>query len=111
MDDFGWKQAGECAFYAFTASSIVFMVLYGFLSPWWRSPTGRNIMLVMGLLAVTSGYFTTAYWAGVSPVLDYPIRFFLFSGLFVAVSWRVVLFVREQILARRSDRSDERTSK
>lgn len=106
MDSFGWLQAGECAFYAFTTATVLFMILYGTLSPWWRTPTGRNIMTLMSSLGVAGVYFSWAYERG-GPLPEgfYPVRFVIFFALFLAVSWRVVLFTREQILVRRENRS------
>jgi hypothetical protein len=112
LTDEAWRLAGEYAFYAFTGATVLFILLYGVLAPWWRSATGRNIMTLMGALAVACVYFTWAYVReGGLPPAFLPIRFCIFVVLFLAVSWRVVLFVREQIFARRRIPSDERTTK
>lgn len=98
-----WNTAGDVAFYAVAGISVLFVVLYTVLSPWWKTATGRNIMFLMSMIAAITGYFA---WAinqdGELPHGFYPVRFGLFAGLATAIGWRVVIFVRAQVLARRS---------
>lgn len=109
MNEEFWRQAGDIAFYSLASVSFLFVALYFLLSPWWRTETGRNIMAVMGSLAVTAVYFSLAIRQGGVPWGFFPIRFFLFTSLALAVGWRVVLFVRRQLLVRKSDRKERET--
>lgn len=111
MANVGWAEAGVVMFLAFTAVSVLFLVLYTVLSPWWKTPTGRNIMTLMAALAGAGVYFSWAYFNGGTPPAYYPVRFGIFTVLFLAVTWRVVLFVRAQVLCRRASRSEERIPK
>lgn len=95
-----WRDAGTYMFYGLTGVSVLFVLMYLVLSPWWKTETGRNIMAVMGSLASTLAYFTVAVWMGHTPFAFYQARFFLFLVLALAIGWRVVLFVRAQLLNR-----------
>jgi hypothetical protein len=112
MSEATWKLWGDVAFYGVATASTVFVLLYATLSPWWRSATGRNIMAVMGSLALASVYFAFAVALGRAPFHLHAARFVLFGSLFLAITWRVIIFIREQLCARRLVRetdSDSRT--
>lgn len=99
-----WREAGDIAFYVVTAVSVLFVLLYTILSPWWQKPAGRNIMFLMSMIAAITVYFAWAINVRHIPGSFYPIRFALFAGLACAIAWRVVIFIRAQVLARRSSR-------
>lgn len=107
MSDELWRTMGTVSFYALAVASGLFCTLYLFLSPWWKTSTGRNIMALMGTLAASSCYFAWVIARGGVPAGFYPIRFMLFTGLFLAIAWRVVIFVRAQLLARVRPKGDE----
>lgn len=107
MSDEVWRLLGNLSFYGLTAVSGIFCVLYLTLSPWWKTQTGRNIMALMGSLALSAGYFTWAIVRQGVPPWFYPIRFFLFTSLFLAIGWRVVIFVRAQLLVRHRPKGDD----
>lgn len=107
MSQHFWVEAGNVAFYGLAGVSALFVLAYFLLSPWWKTETGRNIMAVMGSLALTAAYFSLAISQGGVPWGFYPIRFLLFSSLLLAVGWRLVLFVRAQLLAR-SDKTEKK---
>jgi hypothetical protein len=75
----------------------LFVLLYGMAAPWWRSLAGRNIMAVMGTVAVAFGYFAWVIFQGGVPGYFFPVRFFLFLGIFLSIGWRVLILVRRQI--------------
>jgi hypothetical protein len=107
MSDEVWRQLGTASFYGLAVSSALFFVLYMLLSPWWKTPTGRNIMALMGALAASACYFAWVIHQEGVPPRFYPIRFVLFTALFLAIAWRVVLFVRAQLLERFRPKGDE----
>lgn len=93
-----WKTAGDWAFYVATAITIIFAVLYFLGAPWWKTTTGRNIMAVMGAMAVAFGYFSWAISVGgIPPGFDI-VRAFIFAGIALAVGWRTVIFIRHHLL-------------
>lgn len=102
-----WEVAGDVAFYALAFMAGLFVALYAVLSPWWRTEAGRNIMAVMGSLAVIGLWGSYLLAAGGRGVWFYPVRFFMFTGLALALAWRVVMFVRVQVIRRRKEDNRE----
>lgn len=103
----GWKLYGDIAFYACAFTNLTFCILYCALAPWWRTATGRNIMTVMGSLAIALGYFSWAISIGGTPPGFYPVRALLFTSIAAAIGWRIVMFVRQHLI--RSLHKEERT--
>jgi hypothetical protein len=99
-----WKDIGDWAFYAATAITITFALLYGFLAPWWETVAGRNIIAVMGSVALAFGYFSWAISVGGIPPGFDMTRALLFIGIGAAIGWRTVIFIRVHLL--RSLRGD-----
>lgn len=93
-----WKEIGDWAFYASTAVTVLFAILYGFLAPWWATTAGRNIMAVMGSVALAFGYFTWAIAVGGIPPGFDATRALLFMGIASAIGWRTVIFVKVHLL-------------
>lgn len=102
-----WKIYGDIAFYACTASTAAFSLLYLFVAPWWRTETGRNIMAVMGSVTLAFGYFAWAIALGGVPIAFYPIRALLFTGIALAVSWRIWILVKHHIIKSLKGDKDE----
>ena len=100
-----WKTIGDVAFYGIAVSSGVFSLMYLFLAPWYRTQAGRNIMAVMGSLACLVVYFAAAIAVGKAPAA-YEVRAIGFVALCLAITWRVRILVKEQLLARR-ERKDK----
>jgi len=97
-----WKEYGDWVFYACAVVSVIFVLTYLVLAPWWRTSTGRNIMFVMGTLALAMVYFGIVIHSGGISAGFYPVRASLFSMMFIGITWRVVLLFRAQLGARRS---------
>lgn len=93
-----WRQIGDFMFYLCTAVTVLFAVLYLFLAPWWRTVTGRNIMSVMGAMALAFSYFSWAIHVGGVPQGFDAMRAVLFAGLTLSVGWRTVIFIRHHVL-------------
>lgn len=102
----GWREFGDWAFFACAFITVLFAVLYLFLAPWWQTVTGRNIMSVMGSIAVAFAYFAWVIHLGGVPGYFWPMRAILFSGIALAIGWRIVIFIREHL--RRSLRTSKR---
>lgn len=98
-----WQQYGDLAFYACAVVSLVFVVVYMLLAPWWRTTTGRNIMAVMASVALTFCYFAYAIKEGGVPYGFYPIRAMLFTAVFLSIGWRIVILIRAQTGARKEN--------
>lgn len=126
MSQAWWETAGDISINAFYVACLIFTVLYAALAPWYRSQMGQNIMTLMATLAAVGVYGIyvnylsrkanpEAYAAAVEAAkkLHYPIgfwqiRFILFVLLAIAVYWRIWLFVKSQILARRARKIEEK---
>jgi hypothetical protein len=93
-----WKQYGDIAFYLCAFTAIAFALLYLGLAPWWKTVTGRNIMTVMGSLAVALGYFSWVIYIGGVPAGFYPMRALIFTAIAAAIGWRIVIFIRHHII-------------
>lgn len=105
-----WDLAGDIAFWAATVATVTFSLLYLVFAPWWKSVAGRNIMAVMGSVALAFGYFSWAIALGHVPPGFWPMRALLFMGIALAVMWRIVIFIRHQIIRSRlaeEERSNE----
>ena len=102
-----WKTYGDWAFYACAFVAVMFSLLYLFLAPWWKTVSGRNIMTVMGSLAVALGYFGWVIYIGGVPSHFWPIRALIFTAIAAAIGWRIVIFIRHHVI--RSLRAGEGT--
>lgn len=99
-----WKLAGDIAFYAATAVTVAFSLLYLLFAPWWKTTAGRNIMSVMGSVALAFGYFCWAIASdGIPPGFDV-MRALLFMGIAAAIGWRTVIFIRHHLIRSLSER-------
>lgn len=93
-----WQTYGDWAFYICALVTVLFALLYLVSAPWWESVAGRNIMSVMGSVAVAFGYFAWAIASGGIPTGFHQTRALLFTGIALAIGWRVVILVRFHIL-------------
>ncbi len=93
-----WRTFGDWAFYALAAVTVLFSLLYLALAPWWRTVTGRNIMTVMGSLAMALAYFAWVIQQDGVPHYFWPMRAFLFSVLAASIAWRIVIFIRQHLV-------------
>lgn len=99
-----WEAYGNVAFYACATAAVMFVLMYLVITPWWRTEAGRNIMAVMGTLAVAMAYFGWVISQGGVPDGFWPIRAILFTCMFLSIAWRVVMLIRAQLLARKENR-------
>jgi hypothetical protein len=99
-----WKEAGDLAFYAATAATVLFALLYLVTASWWKTLAGRNIMAVMGSMALSFAYFTWAIATGGIPSGFHPMRALLFASVAISVGWRVWILVRIHIIPGLRDR-------
>jgi hypothetical protein len=99
-----WNLLGNIAFYLATASSIIFALLYFLLAPWWKTLAGRNIMAVMGAMAVAFGYFSWAIAIGGAPPGFQPMRALIFLSIAASVTWRTVIFIKRHVADSLSER-------
>jgi hypothetical protein len=103
MTQESWELAGDIAFTIMGAAAVTFTVLYLLLTPWWRTPTGRNIMAMMSTLAIIGAWGSYILLTDMDrPFAVYQIRFAMFLVLAIVIIWRIVIFVRVQLLARQS---------
>jgi hypothetical protein len=104
-----WKEVGDVAFYAATGATVLFALLYLIFASWWKTLAGRNIMAVMGSVALAFGYFTWAIASDGVPVGFHPIRALLFAAIALSVSWRVWILIRVHIIPSFRDRKARRS--
>lgn len=93
-----WVTLGNVAFYGTTFVTLLFALIYLVSAPWWKTVTGRNIMAVMGSMAVAFGYFTWVIWIGHVPPGFMPMRAMIFLAIGSSILWRTVIFVRFHII-------------
>ena len=55
-----WRDVGDVAFYVAAGVTVTFALLYLLFAPWWKTVGGRNIMAVMGSVALAFAYFAWA---------------------------------------------------
>lgn len=97
-----WKLYGDWAFYAAAVVAVSFALLYLTIAPWWETATGRNVMAVMGSFAAAFAYFAWAIANNGIPRGFYPVRALLFTGIALAIGWRIWMLIRVQLLHRHS---------
>lgn len=102
-----WKLIGDVAFYAATAISVLFALLYLVFAPWWKTTAGRNIMAVMGSVAVAFGYFSWAIAVGGIPPGFDAVRALIFAGIASAIGWRTLIFIRHHLLPSLRERNKD----
>lgn len=103
-----WKIAGDIAFYGATAAAISFSLLYMLFAPWRSTSTGRNIMAVMGSVALAFGYFSWAIAVGGIPPGFDVMRALLFTFVALSIGWRTVILIRHHIIrSLRGEKQDE----
>jgi hypothetical protein len=100
-----WRQLGDIAFYATTFVTVFFALIYLVSAPWWKTIAGRNIMSVMGSMAVAFGYFTWVIWLGHVPRGFEPMRALIFIAIGSSILWRTVIYIRFHVI--RSLRAEE----
>jgi hypothetical protein len=93
-----WHTYGDFAFYACAMVSVLFSLLYFTFAPWRSTSAGRNIMAVMGSLAVALAYFGWVIASGGVPDGFYPMRALLFTSITAAIGWRLVIFIRHHVI-------------
>jgi hypothetical protein len=104
-----WDLIGDIGFWTATAATTTFCLLYFLFAPWWSTMAGRNIMAVMGSVALAFAYFSWAIALGHVPPGFWPMRALLFFGIALAVGWRILIFIRYQIIRPRKAGKKERT--
>jgi hypothetical protein len=93
-----WKIIGDVAFYAASVVTVLFAVLYLLFAPWWKNIAGRNIMAVMGSVALTFAYFSWAIAYGGIPAGFDATRAFLFFAVGAAIGWRTLIFIKHHVI-------------
>lgn len=93
-----WDKLGDIAWYTTTFITVLFALMYLLTAPWWKTVTGRNIMAVMGSMAVAFAYFTWIIWLGHLPPGFQPMRALLFMAIGGSIGWRTVIFIRTHLI-------------
>lgn len=90
------------------AGTVLFVILYAILAPWWRSAHGRNVMLLMGVLALLFTLIAGTVLFGVEWPFRPAIRVIIFGLVGLAIWWRIVLLIKDQISGRKQREGAER---
>lgn len=82
--------------YAFVASAT-FVTLYHLVTggAWRRTPTGRNVMLLMSVIVLAIGQIFAVRWFGMYPFRDI-VSGFVYGTIGYAATQRIVLMLRAQ---------------
>lgn len=99
-----WKETGDALIVASAIMAGIFVLLYGLVAPFWRTPEGRNLMGVMATLFMGLAYYGWAVSQGGTPDGAYPIRAVLFGLLTAFLAQRVIVLIRAQLVRRKSQR-------
>lgn len=76
---------------------VVFVFRYGFLSGWWKTGVGRNLLAFMAACMVLLGLSASRMvFPGWFEAHRDGLRLFSFALVFVVVWWRVVLLLKAQ---------------
>jgi hypothetical protein len=97
-----WKEIGDVLIVMAAIMSGIFVLVYGFIAPWYRTAEGRNIMGVMGTLFIGLAYYGWAVSQGGTPEGAYPTRAAIFLALVLFLAQRVIVLIRAQIVHRRN---------
>lgn len=93
----------ETVVYAICGASILFIVLYTVLAPWWRNPVGRSIVGFDAALTLT--LLPTALHDLLGLNLAHPVfAWYDLASLWAVAGvtvWRTVVMVRVQLAGRR----------
>lgn len=81
-----------------TILAWAFCILYQILAPWWRSELGRNVMVYGLVVAAVLSLTTVRLLAGAAVETPWfsVLRLIVFSGVPVAIGWRIVILLRIQ---------------
>lgn len=93
-----WREVGDVAFYVAAGVTVSFALLYLLFAPWWKSVAGRNIMAVMGSVALAFAYFAWAIASKGIPKGFHEMRALLFMSIAAAIGWRTVIFMKHHII-------------
>lgn len=92
---------GTFLIHATSVGCVLFLLGYGLLAPWWRSPIGRNLLLMVTALLAIFGLTSITLLFGT----QWPARSFLRVGVaaFTCLAiWGLNLtLIRSQITRRR----------
>lgn len=91
-------QAGEVI--ATFICSLLFIVLYSVVAPWWRYPLGRNLVAFDAALSLTLLPSVVHHTFGVSSALSAPFAWFTlvsFATVPCVIVWRAVIMLRMQL--------------
>src|SRR6476659_8030693 len=78
--------------------AIIFVILFAYLTDWWRTPIGRNVMSLMAILAIALS-FTALYKIITIPLWISLLEVFLLAQV---IWWRIAIFLKEQIAYRQA---------
>jgi hypothetical protein len=83
------------------AGTVLFVILYAILAPWWRSAHGRNVMLLTSVIGLAFGLATGTILFGLEWPFRSTIRAIIYGLIAVAIWWRIALLIKDQISGRK----------
>lgn len=90
------NEISNLLYYGETIGCVLFCVLFGLRSRWWKSQMGPNLLAMMAVLAVLQALGVVSrlpmlrdWFMAHAPV----VRFWSFLALFIVVWWRVILLL------------------
>lgn len=91
---------GDWAYWLCLIGANFFVIAYALLAKWWKKQMGRNLFFFMLVLALVLDHALIYRLVGEYRGRVF-VRAFLNVSAAVVVWWRVVLFIRVQILKRK----------
>jgi xanthosine utilization system XapX-like protein len=82
--------------------ALAFVVLYWITSPWWRTPAGRSIMGLLGVLAGILLLSMLRQVVGGDTLWFAWLRVAVFACLPIEIARRTLLLIRLQLRSRRA---------
>lgn len=98
------QELGDLLAHVAGAMALLFVVVYGSLAPWWRSPIGRNMMAMGVAHLIVFSLINANLIFGVTWAARPIVRTLTFGTLAAIFAWRTLIFLREQLKARRIER-------
>lgn len=95
-----WTTFGDWGLWASLGFVALFVVMYAFVSGWWRHEMGRHVMIFMAVALLNLSIRSMRLVLGEHDWW-YPIRGVSLWLLAAVLGWRVLLLVRRQLFNRR----------
>lgn len=98
------QEAGDLLAHLAAIMALGFVISYGFLVPWWRSPIGRNMMAMAVAHLIVFSLIIANLWFGLDWAGRPFVRALVYASIAVIFAWRTSIFLGEYLNARRREK-------